>query len=94
MAGLMCARRTCLRRWLDNNGLTGPIPDSLGSLSNLQQLCVPPMRQLCAHTRAHDGAMTVTHLHATSARCSCAPCADVVLFFFSPSIVVDARVLA
>jgi hypothetical protein len=37
--GLVPASRWCLRRMLSDNQLTGPIPDSLGSLSNLQNLC-------------------------------------------------------
>ncbi len=44
----------CLCRWLTSNKLTGAIPDSLGSLSSLQQLCVP-VRWLFAHAIARDG---------------------------------------
>jgi hypothetical protein len=42
-----------LRRILTANQLTGTIPDSLGLLSHLQQLC-EPVRWLCAHARARD----------------------------------------
>jgi hypothetical protein len=37
-----------LCRYLQANQLTGAIPDSLGSLSSLEQLCAP-VRWLCAH---------------------------------------------
>jgi hypothetical protein len=42
-------------RYLDNNQLTGAIPDSLGALSSLQQLCAP-VRWLCARAHARPTA--------------------------------------
>jgi hypothetical protein len=39
--GLLPTPRWCKRRVLNNNQLTGVIPDSLGSLSGLVILCVP-----------------------------------------------------
>ncbi len=44
----------CLCSDLDNNQLTGAIPESLGSLSSLRFLCAP-IRLLCAHARARAG---------------------------------------
>jgi hypothetical protein len=44
----------CKRRQLQNNQLTGAIPDSLGSLSSLGYLYAP-MRLLLACARALDG---------------------------------------
>ncbi len=43
--------RLFLCRGLYGNQLNGTIPESLGSLSSLQQLCVR-VRWLCAHARA------------------------------------------
>jgi hypothetical protein len=43
-------------RHLEYNQLTGTIPDSLGSLSRLQQLCAP-LRVRLVHARASAGLM-------------------------------------
>jgi hypothetical protein len=45
--------RTRLRSALGGNRLTGTIPDSLGSLSNVEHLCAP-VRWLCLMTARHN----------------------------------------
>ncbi len=65
--------RLLAHRSLGNNQLAGTIPESLGSLSNLQQLCVP-MRQMCATCALHFSTRTgQQHGVATPprVRCSC-----------------------
>jgi hypothetical protein len=75
-AGSYLCRTGAQCRVLSTNQLTGTIPDSLSSLSNLQGLCAPlAVCCLCEHARARDGLPAAVEAQACSgAADSCTAC--------------------